>query len=121
MEEPKLSADDVAAVIETYERLRTHAGLSQEEAKRETLEAFANRATYERPRRGTVRGRGPVLLRFSGSGDRHKTRSRLQALERGAVIGNHGQAPPSGPIRVYIVVLADVYRGPQYGWTQEMD
>ena len=48
MDEPKLSADDVAAVIETYERLRTHAGLSQEEAKRETLEAFANRATYER-------------------------------------------------------------------------
>ena len=48
MDEPKLSAEDVAAVIETYERLRTHAGLSQEEAKRETLESFANRATYER-------------------------------------------------------------------------
>jgi hypothetical protein len=48
MDEPRLSAEDVAAVIETYERLRTHAGLSQEEAKRETLESFANRPTYER-------------------------------------------------------------------------
>jgi hypothetical protein len=35
------------------------------------------------------------------------------------VIANRGSAPPSGPIRIYTVVLADVYKGPQYGWTQE--
>jgi hypothetical protein len=35
-----------------------------------------------------------------------------------AVIANRGQAPPSGPIRTYIVVLAEVLT-PQYGWTQE--
>jgi hypothetical protein len=36
-----------------------------------------------------------------------------------AVIANSGQAPPSGPILVYTVVIADVYKGPQYGWTQD--
>jgi hypothetical protein len=36
-----------------------------------------------------------------------------------AVIANRDQAPPSGPIRVYTVVIAAVYKGPQYGWTEE--
>jgi hypothetical protein len=36
-----------------------------------------------------------------------------------SVIANRGQAPPSGPILVYTVVTVDLYKGPQYGWTQE--
>ncbi len=36
-----------------------------------------------------------------------------------AVIANAGSAPPSGPIRVYVVITAVVYKGPLYGWTQE--
>jgi hypothetical protein len=40
-------------------------------------------------------------------------------LYASAVIANSGLAPPSGPILLYTVVLADVY-SPQYGyWTQE--
>jgi hypothetical protein len=43
----------------------------------------------------------------------------LKRLNVCAVIANRGSAPPSGPMLVHFVVIADVYKGPQYGWTQE--
>jgi hypothetical protein len=44
----------------------------------------------------------------------------LQRLNACAVIANHGQAPPSGPMLVHTVVLAEVYVPDLGDWSQEL-